>query len=409
MVMKRIRTVLAESKPRRVALLHDCVVYGGLEVYVQLLARYMNKKRYEAFIVVPGYADEFRSSPARFIEEVKESGLNLLRPPFPGSGKIRSNFNELINLTQLLRDNKIDIVHIHTARPHGARKATIATALAGIPIIRTEHLAPSATAKRFDKFTVKPFDFLTKQIITDSDSNLQEQVDLLNRKPAKLYRSYCGIELSRFNPNHDILAAKQKLGLDPQVPLVGAVGRLAEPKGHKYLIAAATKVLKEYGKVNFVLVGDGPLKDELSRQVIEAGIGDYFHFAGFQKEYLPYIEAMDIAVMASIHEGFSLSMLEFMAMGKPCVFTDHSSFKEAIGDSESAVIVPMHSADGLAGGILKLLNDPALAATLGKRALAQVRSEFSIERLTSDMMNLYDAVLEGVNLNSIKELATIIR
>jgi glycosyltransferase involved in cell wall biosynthesis len=235
---------------------------------------------------------------------------------------------------------------------------------------------------------------MTQFIITDSDSSRDEQIRLLGRDPKKVYRSYCGVDLTKFPPTKDLRRAKRRLGFDPDIPVVGAIGRLSEQKGHRYFVEAAAHVKREIGEVTFLLVGDGPLEGDLRRQVNSLGLEDSFIFAGFQSEYVPYMDAMDVAVMSSVHEGFSLTMLELMAMGKPCVFTDHPSFKEAVGDEACCVLVPVRSGAALAGGVSRLLRDKELATSMGIAARMRVETEFCLQRLADDMMGLYDALLE---------------
>ncbi|NWJ94989.1 MAG: glycosyltransferase [Chloroflexi bacterium] len=382
------------KNPKRVALIHDCTAYGGLEAHILMLARYLDPARYTPLVVVPGYTDEYRSSPTRFIEEVQALGLPLLRPVDPGNNRILSYLKDVRNVRNLLKANEVDIVHIHTRRPEGARKATLSARLAGIQaVIRTEHVTPSVSIKPYSKYVIKPFDWLTNYVVTVSESNRQEQLNLLGRNPQKVYCSYGGIEIERFNPIHDVSEAKRRLGLDPALPVAGTVGRLSEEKGHTYIIRAAERVLKEYGPVNFVLVGNGPLETQLKEQIAQLGLEQYFHLVGFQSNPIPYIEAMDITLMSSLNEALGLSLLEFMAMGKPSVVTAIPSFKEILRDGESGLIVPAQDSQAFAEGILKLLHDPVLAAGLAQAALKQVRLKFTIQRMTSDIMNLYDSLL----------------
>ena len=91
-------------------------------------------------------------------------------------------------------------------------------------------------------------------------------------------------------------------------------------------------------------------------------------FAGFQEDAVPYMQAMDVVVMPSLWEGFSISMQEFMALGKPMVVSDHHSFKEAMVDGEHGLIVPMRDGPALADGVLRLLKDPGLRVALGAAA-----------------------------------------
>jgi glycosyltransferase involved in cell wall biosynthesis len=161
----------------------------------------------------------------------------------------------------------------------------------------------------------------------------------------------------------------------------------------QYLIDAGPQVIREYGAVQFLVVGDGPLMGDLRAQAARLGVAEHVHFVGFQAEYVPYMEAMDIGVMPSLWEGFSISMQEFMALGKPMVVTNHGSFLEALTHEQHALIVPVRDSAGLSASVLRLLRDRALGRSLGQMALARVRNEFSVQRHMQDLMDVYDSLL----------------
>jgi glycosyltransferase involved in cell wall biosynthesis len=102
-----------------------------------------------------------------------------------------------------------------------------------------------------------------------------------------------------------------------------------------------------------------------------------------------------------LFEVFSLSMLEFMALGKPVVASDHSSFLEAFTDGVNGLIVPRRDSERLAEAILRLLANEKMRDQLGKAGLQRVRENFSFERLAQDMMNLYDGLLSHKVLKSV--------
>lgn len=406
--MKNQSTVYPDKgTAKRVAFVHDTNLFGGMEVHMLLLMRYFDRARYTPMAVVPGYTDEFRGSPQRFIDEVEQLGFPVLQPPHPGETPGVSFVKDVLNLSKLFKDNAIDIIHVHSCRPDGARKATMAARLAGVPVVlRSEHLPPSINATPYSKYTTKPLDALTDCIVATSNACLKEQIEFLGRNPKKMYRSYYGIETERFNPNHDVAAAKRRLGFDPNIPLIGKIGRLVEQKGHPYLIEAAAQVIKEYGPVNFVLIGDGPLEDELKAQVAKLGISDYVHFAGFISNPIPYIEAMDIATMSSLFEALGIAVLEYMVMGKPSVVTNLDCFQEMLTDGETGVVVDVKSGSALAQGYLKLLRDPALARRMGQTAIHRVRSEFTVQHNTNDIMNLYDRLLGQHSITPVASATT---
>jgi glycosyltransferase EpsF len=316
-----------KQKPKRVVFFHDSHGYGGMELYLLRLIRHLDPERFTSAVFVPGFRDPYYTSSPQFIEEAQTAGITILRPPDPGKIPGVRGINEIASTAQILKSHQTDIVHIHTCRSEGARKTTLAARLAGISgVIRTEHFPPSVTFRPATRYLVKPFDRLTDMIVTGSAGDRQEQINLLKRSPNKVFLSYNSVELDLFNPNHDVAAAKRQLGLDQALPVVGTAGRLSVEKGHTYLIEAHAQILQQYGPVILLLVGDGELRQELESQVKRAGTTDHVYFAGYHRDVVPYMQACDVAVMPSLFEVFSLSMLEFMALGKPVVASDHSAF-----------------------------------------------------------------------------------
>jgi glycosyltransferase involved in cell wall biosynthesis len=382
--------------PKKVIVAHDSQVFGGMELFVLLLLKYYDTERYIPIVFVPGYTEVQLSSPEMFIERVLAEKYPLIRPTHPGNLPVFSSVKDIFATAKLFKATKADIVHIHTSTPHRAHRVTLAAKLAGLPVVRSEHLPASWWAQnpnfRF-KVTTKLIELLSDKIVPGSDACYNEQLTVLKRNPKKITRSCYGIELGRFNPNHDVRAAKIALGLNPDIPVVGNIARLAPEKGQKYFIDAVPQVLKEYGAVNFLLVGDGPLRQELEAQVDRLGVRDHFIFTGFQKDTVPFMQAMDITVMSSINEGISLAMLEFMAMGKPLVSSREPSFAEMVKDGQDALLVDLESGEAIANGIIKVLNDPLLAKKLGEGAYQTVHAEFSIIKSVEDQMNLYDKLL----------------
>lgn len=289
----------------------------------------------------------------------------------------------------------IDVVHIQTRTPEASRRLTLAAFLARTPaLIRTEHVSPGPHVGRWTRYTVVPFDWMTDLIITDSKADRDEQIRLVGRAPEKVATSYCGIDPFAFDEHHDIAAAKRALGIDPTSVVIGTVGRLHEQKGHRYLVAAAGEVLRHCPATVLLLVGDGPDEAALRQQVADEGIADRVIFAGFQADPVPYMEAMDVAVMPSLWEGFSISMQEFMAMGTPLVTSDHHSFREAMDHGVHGLIAPMRDSAQLAVEIERLVLDADLRATIGAAAAHRARQEFSIQRHVDELMTMYDQVRE---------------
>lgn len=384
-----------QTYPQKIAWVYDGVAYGGVEKYILRLLKRIDHTRYIPSIIISGYNYQF--TPKRFIDELHELNVPIKISPDVGSSRLFSFIKDVKNLVRIFKEERFQLIHIQTSRHDSGRRAILAARISGIPsVLRTEHVPPSVNIKNeYSKYLIKLTDWLTNYIIVDSESSRFEQIELLKRKPGKIRRFYCGLDLASFNPVSDNASAKAELGLNPNQLVVGAVARLDHQKGIAYLIDAAPGLLRDYGPVNFLIVGEGPLEGALKEQVKRLGLTNFFHFVGFQSNYLSYIQAMDVAVMPSLYEGFSLTMLEFMAMRKALITTSHPSFREGLIDGEHGLIVPVKNSLALEEVILKLLNDRQLRIDLGNRARCRVQSLFTIERLADELMDLYDFSLQN--------------
>jgi glycosyltransferase involved in cell wall biosynthesis len=391
-VRRPTRSASAANGPRRVAYLHDNVDFGGIETLQLEELRHLDDARYSAVVI----AAEYGAAPSgRFRERLADAGIPLLVPGRSARIPVYWSVATVWKLQRMLRRERVDVVHIQTRTPQAGRRLTLASFVAGTPAtVRTEHVSPSPHVARHTPRTVAPFDWMTDLIITDSKADRQEQIELVGRSATKVVTSYCGIDPFTFDPGHSVKSAKSVIGIDPDVMVVGTVGRLHEQKGHRYLVDAAARVVDHHkGPLLFLIVGDGPDHQALTEQVHALGLSDSVRFAGFQEDAVPYMEAMDVVVMPSLWEGFSISMQEFMALGKAMVVSDHHSFREAIDHGQHGLIVPMRDSTILADEIVRLLEDPVLRASLGAAAAERARREFSIERHTTELMDHYDAVL----------------
>ena len=138
-----------------------------------------------------------------------------------------------------------------------------------------------------------------------------------------------------------------------------SIGRLSEVKRFDRAIEAA-HILKEKGlKFKWVLVGEGSLKNELKKQIIEAGLENYFVLAGVKNNPYPYILNTDIFVQTSDTEGKSIVIDEAKILDKPVIVTNYMTVREAIENEYDGLIVDF-TPDAVAQAILRIVNDPKL-------------------------------------------------
>jgi glycosyltransferase involved in cell wall biosynthesis len=164
-------------------------------------------------------------------------------------------------------------------------------------------------------------------------------------------------------------------------------------KGHRFFIDAAARVLRSRSDVHFVLVGDGPLKVEIAKQVKKLGITDRVHFLGDRPDASRLIAALDLLVLASLHEGLPNAVMEGMASGVPVIATPVGGTKELIIDGETGYLAPPADSAALANRMLFALGDEEHRSAIVAAARRRITSEYGIERMVKSVEALYEGLL----------------
>jgi starch synthase (maltosyl-transferring) len=184
------------------------------------------------------------------------------------------------------------------------------------------------------------------------------------------------------------------LGIPAGARVVAVVGRLDPQKGLEYLIEAAALIAPQHHDVHFLLVGDGPERDNLIRRVAEHDLADRIHFAGWRADVPRILAAAYCLVLPSLWEGMPNVVLEAMAAGIPVLATRVEGVGELVIPEETGVLVPPASASALAKGLECLLNDEARAKKLGRAGRLRAESQFSWDAVASAYHELYFFDLE---------------
>lgn len=218
--------------------------------------------------------------------------------------------------------------------------------------------------------------------------------------PRRQWLVHPGASLDAFDPSRlpAPAAARSKLGLSAEGPLIGMAGRLQRWKGMHFFIAAVARVRESRPDVRAVIVGGAHETEpeygaELRAQVHALGLDDAITFAGFQGNVAEWIQAMDVFVHASDREPFGIVVVEAMALGKPVVAGAAGGPAEIITDAETGLLTPYGDAGSLAQAILRYLDDRAFAARVG--AAARIRAAAFDDRTFA--ANIIAALREGVS------------
>ncbi len=199
-----------------------------------------------------------------------------------------------------------------------------------------------------------------------------------------------GIELSRVvePASADTLAA---CGVTPNQPLVVQVAQLVGHKDPVNFVRAIAYANRVGPKLQALLVGDGPLRETVAIEIERLGLTDVVHLTGYRTEADALLAAASVVCLSSREEGMGSVLLDAMAFGRPIAATRAGGIPEVVVDGESGLLADRENPDALGEAIVRLVRDRALAGRLSEAGRRRVR-EFSVERMTDRMIDVYERV-----------------
>jgi len=196
-----------------------------------------------------------------------------------------------------------------------------------------------------------------------------------------------GVDVTRFSP---------RAGLDRRAAdftRVGTLANLRPEKGLADIIHAASIAREYHPNVHFIIWGDGPLRQELQRLIQAHDLSRWVELRGATTDPPAALRELDIFVLASHSEACPNVLLEAMAARLPAIATSVGGNPAIVQDQETGLLVPPGDPAGLAKAILRLIEDPQLAAELAARGLDKVRREFTVGRMLDRFQAFYDYAL----------------
>lgn len=195
-------------------------------------------------------------------------------------------------------------------------------------------------------------------------------------------------------PAEAFAAAPAALPKRPGVARVGMVARMnAHYKNHSGFLRIAAHIHRHMPEVEFVLVGDGPLRQKLEKEALGFGLGASAIFLGDRQDMPAVLASLDVAVLTSDSESLSNVILEAMAAGLPVVAYDVGGNPELLGD-QRGVLIPAGNEINFADVIQNLLSDSAFRQDVGRNARQFAQENFSLDRVRQRYVDLYVTLLQ---------------
>ena len=322
--------------------------------------------------------------------EVEKFGFSEI-PAFPLNSFYDLNFlKQIRKCARFLRENKIDVLHTHDfyTNVFGIAAARLAGVSAKIASKRETGGMRSKSQQLIEKRIFRLADAIV--VNAKAVENYLFEAGVSKDKTKVVYN---GLDLERLQSkltDRAEICKELNLPTGENIKFITLVANLRHAvKNQPMFLRAAFRVLEKFPESHFILAGEGELRSSLESFAGELKIKANVHFTG-RCERVPELLSVSFAgVLTSFHEGFSNSILEYMAARLPVVATDVGGASEAIVENETGFLVASDDDAALADRLMKLLADEEKAAKFGERARKTVEEKFSLRSQLTETLELY--------------------
>ena len=203
-----------------------------------------------------------------------------------------------------------------------------------------------------------------------------------------------GIDLGKFHQVPRDPSWRRSVGIDPSALVVVQVGALSPHKGIEVTLSSLAEVNRRGHRAHALIIGDGPLRNQLEEQARALGIEHSVTFTGRVPDVAPWLQHVaDVHVMPSRAEGFGLVAVEAAACGLPNVVADNTALAEVVRHGVDGMHVPPDDSVGLADALERMCREPAWRSAIGEAGAAQAIAQYSAVTFRKSMVDVLEAVL----------------
>jgi glycosyltransferase involved in cell wall biosynthesis len=368
--------------PIRVVYCIDNMQVGGTELNALRTAERLDRRRFSISVVC------IRDN-GPLMARYKAAGIPV--DTFPMTSLLGLGaMQQAVRLIRLFRRERADIVHSHDA--YTSVYGTLCARLAGVPGViasRRSWYSPHLQGRilRANRVAYR----FAHRVVANSPS-VSRLVESEGGVPASRIVTIPNfLDPQAFEPlsPDDRRRMLDEIGVPEGAFVVGIVARLSPVKDHATLLRAIASLREQIPALHCVLVGDGSERPAIEALAESLGIRDIVHLAG-ERTQPPNLHGLfDVSVLCSTSEAFPNSVLEAMAAARPVVATDVGGTPDAVREGTTGLLVRPSDPSRLADAILRLYNEPALRAKLGKAGCAAARAGYSADAVIKQVEALY--------------------
>ena len=353
---------------------------GGVERLIASSIRHFDRDRFDVEVA---YLLPWKDA---FVTEIADAGV----PVHCLGSRGWANALWPLRLRRLVREQRYDIVHTHMPLSAAIARLTLGRRPR---FVHTEHNVwerhrrPSRWANSLT--------FGRNAAVVAVSASVAQSIHparvAVHKPPVEVLLH--GINLNEIKLlSADRIRARAALGVDATDLVIGTVGNFTRKKNQQMMLHATALLAARIPNLRLVLVGAGPLEENLRQLAVRLGIADRTVFTGSRNDVLDLLPGFDVFCLSSQFEGLSIALVEAMATGVACVATAVGGIPEVIEDGVSGLLVPAGATTALADTLERVLLDESLKSRLGDEGGARAMA-FDIGRAARRLQALYEEMM----------------
>ena len=372
-------------RKNKIRILHIAQAAGGVDRYIRMLLKYLDKEKFENILVC---SQDFREEDYRDLADSFEQ-VEMTRA-IGGS-----DLKAIKRVRALIKKYNPDIVYAHSSKA-GAIARVADIGLKNYCVYNPHGWAFNirCSAKKKTMYTAiekvaAPF---CDKILCISDAEKQSALKKRICKEDKLQVIFNGVDIETYESSEHGKVKRADLNIPEDAFVVGMVGRISPQKAPDIFVKMAKIVRDKIPNAHFIIVGNGNQEAEVRKYAEDNGFSDRLHITGWVDDSMSYVELFDIACLLSRWEGFGLALPEYMMAGKPIVASKVDAIPNIIRDGKNGLLVEVDDDIGASKAVLRIYREDELRNRLVAQGMEDVHKKFNARRVSEEHEMLFENI-----------------
>ncbi len=373
-------------RKNKIRILHVAQAAGGVDRYIRMLLKYLDKEKFENILVC---SQDFHEED--YIDLVDSFEKVEMTRAIGGN-----DLKAIKDVRTLIKKYNPDIVYAHSSKAGAiARVADIGLKNHCVYNPHGWAFNMRCSAKKKAMYTAiekiaAPF---CDKIICISDAEKQSALDKKICREDKLQVIFNGVDIESYENGVHGAVKRKDLNIPEDAFVVGMVGRMSPQKAPDVFVKMAKQVKDTVPNAHFIIVGTGNREAEIRKYAKDNGFSDSLHITGWVDNPMSYVELFDVACLLSRWEGFGLALPEYMMAGKPIVASSVDAIPNIIQGGENGLLVEVDDDIGASEAVLRIYREAGLRDRLVAQGMEDVHSRFNARRVSEEHGKLFENIV----------------